>query len=143
MLAVALLVTTFVVMREIFTRLTKVKSLADEAKETTERQIVKYSCWFTLSVLLNQISMYLIYRLSDRTPDLTDFLVLTGMCTVGVWISTHVVAACHRNYPRQAVIASLVAAGLSVIYCRQLLVVIHETHESLRHRIWPQVQPAR
>jgi hypothetical protein len=39
-------------------------------------------------------------------------LFTTGMCTAGVWISTHVVAACHRNYPRQAMIASLEAAGL-------------------------------
>ncbi|HKR32564.1 MAG TPA: hypothetical protein VJT08_18935, partial [Terriglobales bacterium] len=76
------------------------------------RQIVKYSSWFTLSVLLNQISMYLIYRLADRPPDSTDFFILTVMCSAGVWISTHTVAACHRNYPRQAVIASLVAAGL-------------------------------
>lgn len=77
-----------------------------------KRQIIKYSSWFTLSVLLNQISMYLIYRLSDRAPDLSDFFVLTGMCTAGVWISTHVVAACHQHYPREAVIAALVAAGL-------------------------------
>lgn len=111
-IAAALLVVTFFVMRQIFIHLTNLKTLEGEPKKTAERQIVKYSCWFTLSVLLNQISMYLIYRLSDRTPDLTDFFVLTGMCTAGVWISTHVVAACHQHYPRQAVIASLIAAGL-------------------------------
>lgn len=112
MTAVAFLGVMFFGMREIFRYLPEWEKLDAKATENMERQIVKYSYWFTLSVLLPQISMYLIYRLSDRTPGLTDFLVLTGMCTGGVWISTHVVAASHRNYPRQAVIAALVAAGI-------------------------------
>ncbi len=59
--------------------------------------------------------MYLIYRLSDRTPDLFDFLTLTVICTAAVGIATHVVAASHRSYPAQAVIASLVTAGLLLV----------------------------
>lgn len=131
LIAVALLFATFFVMRQIFSYLTREDEPTDKDKKTSSlrkiftilttrykpddkisRQIFKYSFWFTLSVLLNQISMYLIYRLSDRTPDRVDFFVLLGMCTPAVWISTHVVAVCHRNYPRQAVIASLVTAGL-------------------------------
>src|SRR5262249_62307982 len=37
------------------------------------------------------------------------------MCTVAGWISTYVVAARHRYYPRQAIIASLVTAGLLLL----------------------------
>ena len=76
------------------------------------RQIFKYSSWFTLSVLLNQVSMYVIYRLSGRPSDRFDFAVLTALCTLAVWISAHAVATRHRYAPRQAVVASLVAAGL-------------------------------
>lgn len=101
-----LLVATFFVMRKIFRSLLKPKD------KIISRQIFKYSIWFTLSVLLNQISMYVTYRLADRTPDPTDFLILTGMCTTSVLISTHVVAVRHRYYPRQALVAALVAAGV-------------------------------
>jgi hypothetical protein len=80
-------------------------------KETILRQIFKHSCWFTLSVLLNQISMYMIYRLSGPRG-FFDFSVLTLMCVTGVWISTHVVALRHRYFPYQALIASLMTAGL-------------------------------
>lgn len=112
LVAVILLGIMFYRMREIFTYLTDWENKKGEDKATIERQIVKYSSWFTLSILLNQISMYLIYRLSDRTPMLSDFLILTVICTAAVWIATHVVAASHRSYPAQAVIASLVTAGL-------------------------------
>lgn len=101
------LVGTFFLMRGIFIFLLKPKTDA-----ITRRQIFKYSIWFTLSVLLNQISMYVIYRLADRTPDRYDFFILTGLCTAGVWISTHVVAVRHQNYPRQALVAALVTAVL-------------------------------
>lgn len=111
--AVLLLLVTYVLMHVlVFSYLTDVWNKSGQAEDTAKRQVVKYSFWFTLSVLLNQISMYLIYRLSDRTPDPTDFLVLTGMCTAATWISTLVVATSHRHYPRQAVIAALVTAGL-------------------------------
>ena len=108
--AVLYSVGSFCVIREIFRLLMKEKLRKE--KDTTTRQIAKYSFWFTLSVFLNQISMYLIYRLSDRTPATVDFLKLTLICTVAVCITTLVVAACHRIYAPQAVIASLVAAGL-------------------------------
>lgn len=78
--------------------------------ETTKRQIVKYSSWFTLSVFLNQISMWMFYVLGNRTSEPTNFLILTAMCIAGVWISTHVVAARQRYYQRQALVFALLAA---------------------------------
>jgi hypothetical protein len=39
-------------------------------------------------------------------------MALTTLCTACVWISNHVVAFWHHTYPRQAVLTSLVAAGL-------------------------------
>lgn len=82
--------------------------------KTKIRQIFKYSSWFTLSVLLNQISMYVFEVLANRTPDRYNFLVLTAMCTGSVWISTHVVAARHRFNQRQALIFALLAAVVLV-----------------------------
>src|SRR5215204_5405702 len=76
------------------------------------RQTFKCSFWFTLSVLLSQVSMYVIYRLSGSVPLSRRFMALTVLCTAGVWISNHVVAFCHHRKPRQAVVTSLVAAGL-------------------------------
>jgi hypothetical protein len=81
-------------------------------KEAPSQQLFKISFWFTLSVFLNQISMYVIYWLSGRPSGWQIFIPLTIMCTTGVWITNHIVALRHRNYPRQAVIASLLAAGL-------------------------------
>jgi hypothetical protein len=107
-----LLVGTFFVMRKIFRHLLKPQEKSEGESKTINRQIFRYSFWFTLSVLLNQIAMYVIYRLADRTPNTYDFLILTGLCTTGVWISTHVVATRHRYYPRQALVAALVAAVL-------------------------------
>jgi hypothetical protein len=108
-IAVVALIVIFFVIRKILRTLTESSVVAEQLKT---RQVFKYSCWFILSALLNQISMYLIYRLSDGTPRWSDFLILTGICTAGVWITTHIVAASHRSYPPQALIASLVAAGL-------------------------------
>jgi hypothetical protein len=76
------------------------------------RQTFKCSFWFTLSVLLSQVSMYVIYRLCGSLPFSPRFWALTGLCTAGVWISNHVVAFWHHLYPRQAVLTALVAAGL-------------------------------
>jgi hypothetical protein len=76
------------------------------------RQTFKCAFWFTLSVLLSQLSMYVIYRLCGSLPFSLRFWALTGLCTAGVWISNHVVAFWHHRYPRQAVLTSLVAAGL-------------------------------
>jgi hypothetical protein len=111
-IAVGILIVTFSVMRKTFRDLLKPAEKDSKEQDIVNRQIFKFSIWFTLSVLLNQISMYLVYRLAGRTPDLIDFIVLTGMCSTAVWISTYVVAARHRYYPRQALIASLVVAAI-------------------------------
>jgi hypothetical protein len=99
---------TFLLVQVIFRLLLKRKKITEG--KTFGRQIFKYSFWFTISVLLNQISMYVIYRLADRTPNDDDFHILTVLCTLGVLIATHVVAVRHRSYPRQALIAALVTA---------------------------------
>ena len=108
--AILFLVATFFVMRKIFRSLLKPQEKSVPEGKTITRQIFKYSIWFTLSVLLNQIAMYVIYRLANRTSERSDFLVLTAMCTTVVSISTHVVAVRHRYYPRQALVFALVAA---------------------------------
>lgn len=86
----------------------------DRAKTVTtvDLHTFKLSSWFTLSVFLNQISMYLIYRLSGSPAKKSTFVILTLLCTSGVWIAAHVVALRHRSNARQAVVASLVIAGL-------------------------------
>jgi hypothetical protein len=60
--------------------------------------------------------MYLIYILADRALGLDKFLLLTVVCTAGVWISTNVVAVRHRYYPRQALVAALVMAVLLLVW---------------------------
>ncbi|HSL53263.1 MAG TPA: hypothetical protein VK868_02665, partial [Pyrinomonadaceae bacterium] len=75
------LVGTFLVMQGVFRFLLRAKK---DSGKTIGRQIFKYSVWFTFSVLLNQISMYVIYRLADRTPDDGDFQILTVLCTLAV-----------------------------------------------------------
>jgi len=82
----------------------------------------KYAAWFTLSVLLSQITMYVIYWLSDapgmtfwqtwNPQNLEFFAVLTILCTTGVWLSNHAVAVLHRQHPWGAIGAALLAAGL-------------------------------
>jgi hypothetical protein len=106
--AAAISTITFFLMRQIF------RSVLKPLDKTITRQIFKYSSWFTLSVILNQISMYVFYRLANRVTDLYDFLVLAGICVSSVWISTHVVAAAHRHYSRQALVFALVAAVVLV-----------------------------
>ena len=106
--AAAISVLTFFVMRRIF------RSVLPTPDKTTTRQIFKYSSWFTLSVILNQISMYVFYILANRLTNRYEFLVLAGMCVSSVWISTHVVAAGHRHYPRQTLVFALVAAVVLV-----------------------------
>ena len=75
------------------------------------RRTFKYSFWFTISGLLSQISMFLIYRLSKELAA-ADFATLTFVCILGVLTANHIVAVRYRHYPRQAVVASLVAAAL-------------------------------
>ena len=80
--------------------------------EPKQRQIFKYATWFTLAVFLNQLSMYVIYRLSGTPRRMFKFLILTILCTAFVAIATHAVAALYRQHKLKAVVASLVAAGL-------------------------------
>jgi hypothetical protein len=77
-----------------------------------DQQTFKYSFWFTLTILLSLVSMYIIFRLSGSPPFSRRFIALTLLCATGVWISNHVVAMRYRHYPRQAIFASLIAAGL-------------------------------
>jgi hypothetical protein len=79
---------------------------------TIDRHAFKLSSSFTLSVLLNQISMYLIYRLSGSPTKFWTFVALTLICTGGVWVAAHVIALRHQQQPRQAIFAALVGAGL-------------------------------
>ena len=99
--------------------ITAIKKLINRAKPedpkdftSSDRHGFKLSSAFTLSVLLNQISMYVIYRLSGSPPKSWTFVTLTLLCTGGVWIAGHVVALRHRDHARQAVLASIVAAVL-------------------------------
>ncbi|HET6974570.1 MAG TPA: hypothetical protein VFH96_11125 [Pyrinomonadaceae bacterium] len=80
--------------------------------ENQNREVFKYAFWFTLAVLLNQIAMYVTYRLADRPRGGFTFFVLTALCTAAVAISTHTVAFLYQEHKRKAIIAALVAAGL-------------------------------
>lgn len=77
-----------------------------------DQQTFKYSFWFTLTILLSLVSMYIIFRLCGSPSMSRRFVALTLLCASGVWISNHVVAMRYRHYPRQAIFASLIAAGL-------------------------------
>lgn len=97
-----------------------------------DRQLFKYSFWFTLSVFLCQISTYVIYWFSGRpgelslihngpgglswsswvTDQLPIFTVLTLMCAIGQWGANQVIAILYRNHPRQAIVTALLVAGL-------------------------------
>ncbi|HWF88029.1 MAG TPA: hypothetical protein VN659_04315 [Pyrinomonadaceae bacterium] len=77
-----------------------------------QRQKIKLSSWFTLSVFLNQISMYLVYRLAGSPTDPWNFFVLTVLCTSAVCVTAQVVTLRHRFHARQAIVAALMAAGL-------------------------------
>jgi len=110
-IAVALLIIVFFTMRWRFGRLKSRDSQVSCEREEWKRRTFKYSFWFTLSVLLSQISMLVIYRLSG-TPVGRSFYILTVTCTTGVLVSNHVVAVRYHHRPRQAIAASLVAAAL-------------------------------
>jgi len=123
LIAGALLVLTFFVMRGLLKyRLSnRSEGIAPDSQRIGDasktdpavgRHAFKLSSAFTLSVLLNQISMYVMYWLSGSPSKVGTFVVLTILCTTGVWIACHVVALRYRDYPRQAIVASLVAAGL-------------------------------
>ncbi|HXQ72270.1 MAG TPA: hypothetical protein VN844_17370 [Pyrinomonadaceae bacterium] len=115
--AAGILVLTFWQMRKSFTSL--VKTMCDGE---VDAHSFKYAAWFTLSVFLSQVTMYVIYWLSD-TPgaiswqtgaayNLGIFGKLTILCTAGVWLSNNAVAVLYQKHPRGAIAASLLAAGL-------------------------------
>lgn len=122
-IAGALLILTFFVMRRLLehraskhpdgsTSVSQQNGDQSKTDPTVDRHIFKLAAAFSLSVFLNQISMYVIYWLSGSPAKLGTFVILTLICTTGVWIACHVVALRHQDYPRQAIAASLVAAGL-------------------------------
>ncbi|HEY3582291.1 MAG TPA: hypothetical protein VGK82_17175 [Pyrinomonadaceae bacterium] len=84
-----------------------------EEKENGRR---KYKCvsWFLLSLVLSQISVLTMYVLS-KPKNSSSFVALTFICTAGVLISNHVVAFLYHHHSRQAIIASLVAAGFLLL----------------------------
>jgi hypothetical protein len=63
-----------------------------------------------LSLVLSQISLAAEYVLSTPTT-LASFFGLTFLCTAGVLVSNHVVAMLYQRDAKQAIVASLVAAG--------------------------------
>jgi len=120
--AIVILVKIFRFMQQRFRNLLVEKNACTD-ELILNRKAFKCSFWFTLSCLLSQISMYVIYWLSDSPGELFFwyfknaqklgiFIVLTLLCTTGVLLSSHSVAALYRHHPRRAVVASLVAAGL-------------------------------
>ena len=70
-----------------------------------------YWFWFAVSVLLSQISMFVVYRLSD-TPKGWKFAVLTIICTAGVLISNLAVAV---RFPVKAYQAVAVAFVITLL----------------------------
>jgi len=117
--AVGILGLTFWLMRRIFQGQLK-KQEGCQGKD--DAHAFKYAAWFTLSVLLSQVTMYVIYWLSDapgmtfwqtgNLQNLKIFAVLTLLCTTGVLLSNHAVAVLHRQHPWGAIGAALLAAGL-------------------------------
>jgi hypothetical protein len=83
-----------------------------KSNPTIDRHVFKLASAFTLSVLLNQISMYVVYWLSGSPAKARTFTVLTLLCVAAVWIACHIVALRHEKHSRQAIAASLVTAGL-------------------------------
>ena len=117
-LAALALAATFWRMRTTFNEMVKKTCGGDTAAHA-----FKYAAWFTLSVFLSQVTMYVIYWLSGspgarfwqdakETPHLGVFAILTLLCTAGVWLSNHAVVVLHRQHPRGAILAALLAAGL-------------------------------
>lgn len=97
-----------------------------------DKQLFKYSFWFTLSVFLSQISTYVIYWFSGRPGELSllhngpgglswhswmndqlpIFIILTLMCAIGQWGANQVIAVLYRSHPSQAIVTALLVAGL-------------------------------
>lgn len=99
--SLALLVLAFCYMRMTFGQTRSVEDL---------KQRFKCASFFTLSLLLSQISILVMYLLS-APQGLGSFIALTFICTLGVLISNHIVALRYHHHFRQAIVASLVATG--------------------------------
>lgn len=82
-----------------------------KAEDDQKREIFKYTGWFLLSVLLSQLSIILVFLLSNR-PTGFPFFVTTIFCTLGVLISNHAVAIHYQKSRVQAIAASLIVASL-------------------------------
>jgi hypothetical protein len=87
---------------------------SDEEKREVERWKLKCVSWFSLSLVLSQVSVLTMYVLS-KPKDLFSFFALTLICTAGVLLSNHVVAILYHHHARQAILASLVAAGFLLL----------------------------
>ena len=90
------------------------KAAEETQEEERKRRIFKYTVWFAISVFLSQVSMLLLFLLSDKPtgPWLSSFFALTFICTTGVLLSNHIVALRYFHHPVQAVIATLGVALL-------------------------------
>ena len=117
--AAGILVLTFRWMRNRFRQRLETKNTCRGSE--FDAHSFKYASWFTLSVFLSQVTMYVIYWLSDMPGvltrgvvpyDLGVFAVLTCLCTAGVWLSNHAVAVLYQKRRRGAIAAALLAAGL-------------------------------
>ncbi len=89
-----------------------VLSILSEKKH--KHRVWKYVFWFNLSILLSQTAILLVYYITAQPKGLPYF-ILTLICTFVVLISNHIVAARYLGYPRQAIIACLVASLLLLV----------------------------
>lgn len=78
-----------------------------------KHRVWKYIFWFNLSILLSQTAILLVYYIAQ--PKGWHYFILTLICTFVVLISNHIVAARYSAYPRQAIVACLVASLLLLV----------------------------
>ncbi len=134
LIALTLLVSVFVYMRRQFKRLLDDANGCDDSDER-KKHTFKYSFWFTLSVLLNQISMLIMYELSG-SPTGWPFIILTLICTLGC-IDFE---PCRRRIPPRASALFVIDVGNRcrvAFVCRQQHfsnAAIIDGHEPLR--VW-------
>ncbi|HEV7684127.1 MAG TPA: hypothetical protein VGO68_18495, partial [Pyrinomonadaceae bacterium] len=130
--AVVILAAVFCCMWRRFKDLLEEQTTPDGGTTIVNRQLFKYSFWFTLSVFLSQISTYVIYWFSGRPGELSlvhngpgglswhswmndqlpIFIILTLMCAIGQWGANQVIAILYRSHPSQAIVTALLVAGL-------------------------------
>lgn len=109
--SIALLVGAAIYMWTIYSSDAKAAGVADE-----ERPLRAFKCaaWFTLSLLLSQLSIIVMYMLSEP-EGASNFFALTAICTFGCLITTHVVAILYHYHKTPAIVAALVAAGFLLL----------------------------